>query len=134
VVLLHLDDDRDVAISPENRGQGRHAHAGSAKGPGVVRPEVIPRIGTLQLSGGELERLARETRGTVERAVVVHDDLSAAGKTDVELETVRAQRQPVVECHKGVLGRERRSAPVGEHEGPCRRKQRVRPPRAAHHR
>jgi hypothetical protein len=95
---------------------------------------VIAGIGTLQLIGSELNGLATEAGGSVEGAVVVHDHASAAGKTNIEFETVRTERQPVVECRKGVLGREGRSTPVCQYEGPCRSQQRVRRPPAADHR
>jgi hypothetical protein len=46
----------------------------------------------------------------------VHDDDAVAGEMDVELETVGAEAEPVIEGREGVLRPQRRAAAMGVNE------------------
>ena len=84
------------------------------------------RVGCEAVAGIDARELIRGARGdrsvrvrrALERVVVVHDDDAVAREVDVELETVGAERQSVIERHHRVLGPERRAAAVGEDERP----------------
>ena len=96
-VDLHLHDDPGVAVSREHAFERRHVGARQI----VRRP-----LG---------DRTAQRCRA-IERAIVMDDDDAVAGQMHVELETVGAERQAVVECGDGVFGRQRAAASMREHQ------------------
>ena len=51
---------------------------------------------------------------------MMHDDDAVAGQMDVELETIGAERQAVIERRDRVLRPERRAATMGKDERPGR--------------
>jgi hypothetical protein len=120
---FHLHDHPGVAIALENRIQRRHANPEAAEGMRAARNEVIAGIGPLQLIGRGPSNLATKVRRALECPIVVHHHASVPGQVNIEFESVRAQRQPVVEGGKGVLGGEAAAATVGEHPAPARREE-----------
>ena len=55
--------------------------------------------------------------GPIERRVVVHDHGPVARQLHIELETVGAERQAVIERRQGVLGPQRGAAAMGVDKG-----------------
>ena len=106
VIHLQLDDDPHIAISAEDVRQRRHVRA--------------RELGGRSFGDGPAER-----RRPVERAIVMDHHLAVARQVDIELDTVGAEPQSVVERLDRVLGRERAPAAMREHQGTRRCEERM---------
>ena len=122
---LQLDDE----AAPRDSRSSTVAEAGDADARGhetdtrVRQPadRAVNRVAGIDarelVRGARGERSARVGR-PIERVVVMHDDHAVARQVDVELQTIGAERQPMVERHHRVLRPQRRAAAMGEDERP----------------
>jgi hypothetical protein len=79
--------------------------------------EPIPGVGRRQLRRSLQTNRALSVRRALERRIVVNDDDAVAGEMDVELETVGAEGEPVIERGQRVLRPQRRAAAMGVDQG-----------------
>ena len=103
----------------QHLAQGADAHARAAVGMGraAVGGEAMAGVQPLQLGDGEVGDAAAAVGGAVYGGVVDDDAVAVAGGLDVDLQQVGAP--PVDGAPKGgegVLGRQRRSAAVGDEQ------------------
>ena len=101
---------RHVAIAGEHVGERRDAEPRRSS----RRPSRVRRVGPVRRSVVSLQQ-----------PVVMDDDDAVAREVDVELEAVGAEREAVVECGDGVLGREGAAAAMREDQRPRRREERM---------
>ncbi len=98
----------DLLATERMRGRGR-VRVGCEAVPGIDARELI------RASRGD--RPVR-VRRALERVVVMNDDDAVARQMNVELDTVGAERQPMVERRHRILRPQRRAATMGEDERP----------------
>ncbi len=96
-VPFQFDDERDVGVTAQHVGQRRH-------------------VERLELCGGAVGHAAAAGRRAIQRLVMVDDDDAVSGKVNVELETVGAAREAVVESCDGVFRTKRRATPMRVHQ------------------
>ena len=81
------------------------------------RPKPIPGIRCRQLRRRLQTNRPLPVRRAFQGRIVVHDDDAVAGEMHVELETVGAEGEAVIEGREGVLRPQRRAAAMGVDEG-----------------
>ena len=81
----------------------------------VRRHEVVPGVQRRELGSRPRRERAVSVGRPLQRGIVMHHDNAVARQVHIELDTVGAERETVIECKDCVLGAKRRPAAVREH-------------------
>ena len=80
--------------------------------------EPVAGIDRREFVRGELHERSAPVGGAIEQRVMMNDDDAVTREVDVELESISAKREAVVEGGEGVLGPQRRAASMRKYERP----------------
>ena len=103
---LELEDQRHW-IPRQHLPQGRHAPALADRERRPLSAQTGSRHRPRQVGGRPRPDRPGRVRRPIERVIVVHDDDAVAREVDIELETVGAEGQPVIERRQRVFRPER---------------------------
>ena len=120
---LQLDDDTGRRVPLEHGTQAGDADPLAAEriaghGRRRVGSEAVPRVDARELIRAACSDRPLRVRRALERVIVMNDDDTVARQMDVELDTVSAERQSMIERDHRVLRPKRRAATVGKDERP----------------